>query len=196
MPSKSITIQGLQNPKIFIPLWEQQYQYGNKTIKDFYKNNIKNPFENKETLIQLFQWKNGITNISESKMKMVNLFLEKIETLESLQEEFSWETFETEFQPQKNGAIWKIFLLHLVDPKRFPIFDQHVYRSYYFFINGEIKEIPKSNKKKWDSYKNDYLNWFQNILKENQLSPRALDKAFFAYGKVLKYLKEIPKEII
>ena len=34
------------------------------------------------------------------------------------------------------SAVWKIFLLHIIKPSKFPVYDQHIHRAYNF-INGE-----------------------------------------------------------
>lgn len=46
------------------------------------------------------------------------------------------------------GMIWKIFTLHILNPDKYPIFDQHVYRAMVYLKTGVIKEIPKSNEEK------------------------------------------------
>ena len=43
------------------------YDYGN-TI---YTDNIKNGFDNYESFLNLFRWKNGIYNISKNKIKVI-----------------------------------------------------------------------------------------------------------------------------
>jgi len=36
------------------------------------------------------------------------------------------------------SAIWQIFLLHIIDPTNYPIFDQHVYRAHYYLEHRTI----------------------------------------------------------
>jgi len=191
--SNSIFIQGFQKPKQFVKTWSENYNYGNKSIKHFYDEYIGNPFENTTNLEKLFQWKNGTAPIAKNKQPLVDSFKSKIKLLQALQINFDWRKFETEFEPQNNGAIWKIFLLHLIDAERFPIFDQHVYRSFCFFQNGAIKKnLTTTENAKWNIYKNDYLPWFFKIKNNHDLITRDMDKAFFTYGKMLKGLHGLP----
>ena len=83
------------------------------------------------------------------------------------------------------------FLLHIIDPDKFPIFYQHVYRAYNFLVNRSIKEISDSNKAKLICY--DQYSKFFNKLKSESNDPRKIDKALWAFGKFLKtgYVKRI-----
>jgi len=161
-----------------------------------YTDNIQTVLKNKDSFIELFRWKNGYGDkISENKEKVVLGFWNKIGVMRELKIEFSWTLFQNEFEPQKNSNIWKIFLLHLIDPSTFPIFDQHVYRSYNFIKNGVIEEIPTKPKIRFEVYKLEYRDWFNNIQKEYKIEPKELDKSFFSFGKMLKGLKKYPIQI-
>jgi len=61
------------------------------------------------------------------------------------------------------GIIWKIFLLHIIDPKRYPIFDQHVYRAYDFLTKNKTIGILSSNKRKEDIYFSEYISFFNKL---------------------------------
>jgi hypothetical protein len=189
-----IRIQGLEDPKWFVDTWSSFYSYSNE---DKYNLHINTVLEKKESFIQLFQWKNGTGSvISQQKMKTVNGYLAKYDVLKQLRSEFSWTLFENEFQPNKSSTIWKIFLLHLIDPAEFPIYDQHVFRFYNFYRNGVIEEISTNPKIIYSTYKDDYKSWFNSFKKEYQLSPKKMDEAFFSFGQVLKRLMGLPLEIL
>ncbi len=189
-----IRIQGLQNPKQFVDIWSTFYSYSNE-IK--YNNYINSVLYKRESFIQLFQWKNGTGDvISRQKMKVVNGFLNKYEVLNQLKQNFSWELFEKEFQPTKSSTIWKIFLLHLIDPKEFPIYDQHVFRFYNFYTNGVIEEISNNRNVVFLSYKEDYKPWFNSFQNKYKLNHKKMDESFFSFGQVLKRLKGLPIEIL
>jgi len=189
----TIEIQGLDNINDFISKWSPQYSYSNE---DRYLNHIKTVLDNKESFIELFKWKNGTGDvIYVKKMNVVLGFWDKIDVLRELQMEFSWELFEKEFEPQKNSPIWKIFLLHLINPNKFPIFDQHVYRSFHFFETGMIEEIPSSSKRKYQIYKLEYRDWFNHIQQQNNIYPKEMDKSFFSFGQMLKRIMNYPIQI-
>lgn len=189
-----IQIYGLKNLNDFVREWSPIYSYPNE---EKYNNHISRVLETKESFIELFKWKNGTGDvISKKKLMGVMGYWEKIEILKSLQQNFDWEKFETEFEPQSNSTIWKLFLLHLINPNEFPIFDQHVYRSFMFIEKGIIEEIPLNSKKKYLIFKTEYLGWFNQLKKEFEESPKKMDESFFSFGRMLKGLKDYPFQII
>lgn len=195
-----INIKGLDNLNEFVEKWSPIYTYSNEGK---YDDNIANVLESKESFIELFKWKNGTGDrISKLKIKTVLEFWKKVDVLRELQssfrwdEEFNWELFEKEFQPHKNSPIWKIFLLHLVNHYKFPIFDQHVYRSFKFFKDGVIKELPSHPSNVYQLYKSVYKGWFNDLHNQDGIEPKRMDESFFAYGKMLKGLNKYPIEIL
>lgn len=131
------------NPKQFIEDWSNHYDYG---MEDYYSNNIDKGLDSYENFLLLFQWKNGMPKISKKKQVIVNGFWDNKSVLKTLRKNFSWELFETTFNPSSSSAIWKIFLLHIVDKNKFPIFDQHVYRFHKYYNESIIEEIPYRTK--------------------------------------------------
>ena len=191
--SYHISIEGLKDPKNFVLEWSELYNYGDDHK---YTNNIKNGLESDTSLTELFEWKNGTSeSISEMKMGRVNDFISKREILKKLKKNFKIEDFEQLINPQKGSVIWKIFLLHITQPDNYPIYDQHVYRSFKFFTTGEIKDISNRDKEKYDTYKNEYVDWFNKMKVKYDLNPRDMDKSFFMFGKTLKSLNSKPIKI-
>ena len=196
--SYNINIGGFENPVEFITKWSPLYSYPNE--HKYHK--IYNVLEDKESFTELFKWKNGTGDkISQKKMGVVLGFWEKIDVLRELSNSFrfdkyfDWELFENEFQPNKNSPIWTIFLLHLINKYEFPIFDQHVYRSYNFFKNGVIGELPSSSKKVYQIYKTEYKVWFNEIHENYDIVPKEMDESLFTFGRMLKGLKGYPIDI-
>lgn len=188
-----ITIEGLKDPKKFVREWSAIYDYKDEHK---YTNNIKTGLDNDIALMKLFEWKNGTGDkIHDGKMKRVNDFKSKREELKQLKKNFSLEKFEELIEPNKGSVIWKIFLLHIVKPERYPIYDQHVYRSFRFFTKGAIEERPKKDKDYYETYKNEYVDWFNALKEKYGLNPREMDKSFFMYGRTLKLLNSKPIEI-
>lgn len=181
------------NPKQFIDDWSKHYDYG---MEDYYSKNIDTGLDNFESFLSLFEWKNGMPNISKKKLELVNDFWSNIEVLRKLRKNFSWKLFESTFEPSKSSAIWKIFLLHIINKNHFPIFDQHVYRFHKCLDESTIEEIPNSNKKKYEYYKNTYLIWFNYRKEFDSLNPKKMDEAFFKFGQILKPLKDLPFHLI
>lgn len=188
-----ISIDSFENPVQFVQDWSEHYTY---SLEDKYNDHINECLSNKESFLELFKWKNGTGDrISDDKMKVVLSFWDKIEILQKLRTDFNWSLFEREFEPYKNSTIWKIFLLHLVDVNQFPIFDQHVFRTYYFFKKGKIEELPISSEKVYEIYKYGYLMWFHEIQMKYNLPLKKMDESFFSFGRMLKGLKDYPIKI-
>ena len=187
--SFEIRIQGFTNPKEFVEKWSSLYTYGNE---EKYHRNIDSVLESKHSFLELFKWKNGTGNtISKSKSLTVEGFWTRKDLLIELRNNFSWDLFESEFKPIKTHNIWKLFLLHLVKPDYFPIYDQHVYRFYHFHKTGKIEEIPTNHKERYLGYKDDYLYWFNSIKKSYDLNAKKMDESFFSYGQCLKNIKNL-----
>lgn len=184
--SFEIRITGFTNPTKFVEKWSSIYSYGNEGK---YENHIRTVLDDKDSFLELFRWKNGTGNkIAKNKLKAVERFWNNRNVLLELRDDFNWELFEKEFTPSKTSNIWKLFLLHLINPNYFPIFDQHVYRFYHFHIHGTIKEIPLNHSERYYSYKNDYLNWFNQTKETYGLAPKKMDESFFSFGQFLKGL--------
>ncbi|MFI5138139.1 MAG: hypothetical protein ACHQIM_09940, partial [Sphingobacteriales bacterium] len=125
----SISIKGFDEPSDFVDTWSKRYLRSSNEPK--YGNNINHVLDNETCFTKLFEWKNGTGDtIYEPKLNVVKGFYNEVAVLKNLQADFSWEVFETIFEPIKSATIWKIFLLHLINPEEFPIYDQHVFRFY------------------------------------------------------------------
>jgi hypothetical protein len=161
--------------KDFIEFWARRYSY---SMDGLYEENINQPL-NENRVIELYRWKNG-TDLSEKKSDLVKRVyipelnhLPKIETVEQGKEYLL---------RLNRGQIWDFFWLHCLNPKLFPIFDQHTYRAMAEMDGLAVPEIPYSKAKKIDAYFSHYIPFISKIGGDM----RRTDKALFAYGKELK----------
>jgi hypothetical protein len=140
-------------------------------------------------------WKIGDrfwTNNQES----VNEYWSMRHDLICLQRDFSWEYFEKGFEPQKGSCIWKLYVLHIILPDRFPIFDQHVYRTYNFTYFGGIKELTKKPAEQYREYREGYLPWFENkVIPHCNYTVKQIDEGLFVFGKALQKIHARPHQI-
>jgi len=167
------------NLKSFIKFWAKLYDYDNNTYKEYIHKKI-----NSENLNRLFQWKNGKDGkFSDSQI----IFLKKIRIgeLNKLRNN-SFENIEKKLEYITTGIIWKIFLMHILNPNEIPIFDRHVYRAYSFIKFGKITELPTYNKTKYKEFKEGYRKFFTELKQETNLHHKTIDDALWAYGKFLK----------
>jgi hypothetical protein len=85
------------------------------------------------------------------------------------------------------GPIIRIFLLHICKPKEYALFDQHVFRAFYYFKTGEIDKglVTDSKAKKFYF---EYCLFFTDLCEEfkGKYKPKEIDSALMVYGKDLK----------
>ncbi len=191
----AIKIEGTYNPKEFIEKWSRTYSY---KLEPKYNDNIKVGFDSDISLLELMRWKNGTgDNIAKNKSVLVDYFIGERESLKTLKNNFDLTEFEKKFKPDKSSSIWTIFILHIMNPDKYPIFDQHVYRSFNFFQTGDIKELPSEKYKEiYRIYKEEYSPWFNELKEEYELEPREIDKSLLSFGQVLKKVKGFPLTIL
>jgi len=166
------------NRSDFIDFWKKEYSYFNE---DLYNDNIGQKL-NKERILSLYKWKNGHSKISQRKLQSIErVYLERLEDSTKVTNMKEGEEYLNKLD---GGAIWDIFWLHCLNPKLFPIFDQHTYRSMKKIIDGKPSEIPNNRLKKIDIYFKNYIPFFKSL--SSSSSTRDVDKALFAYGRFLK----------
>ena len=177
----------------FISYWSRIYDY---PLESLYNERIfKEKFE-KEDLHQLFIWKNGMKLSAGKQKSFEDKILSKLEIINELK---SKEIIELEeFQRHFNNlsAVWKIFLLHIIRPNKFPIYDQHINRAFNYIHGLDFQNISANsmtNKSKEEFYFNTYLGFIESL---NDINLKALDEAFFAFGQFINtktYIQMINK---
>jgi len=167
---------------LFIDFWSRLYTFRNESI--YSKTIIKVVLEIQD-IQNLFEWKNGM-RLSDLKQKSLNdKIISKLELINYLKskDEFELDLFNYEFKSL--SAVWKIFLLHIIKPKKFPIYDQHIHRTFLFIHKKEFSDLSNAsinNKQKGSFYFNEYLPFiYDNEIKDL----KKLDEAFFAFGQFL-----------
>lgn len=173
----------------FISSWSKLYTDSKDQL--FYNKNI-DKLLTPDSLLELYVWKNG-TKLSLLKQKSfddkIASKLTIINKWKGNNKEVSFDEIVDEFRIV--STIWLVFLAHIIDPILYPIYDQHVYRAYYFLKHKKIKEIP-NEARKLTSYKEEYLPFYNGI--KNQVNNlKELDEALWSFGK---FLKQTPRAII
>ncbi len=72
--------------------------------------------------------------------------------------------------------------LHIMHPKKHPIFDRNVYRAMAYLRSGTIKEIPSKNIDKQRIYIEEYIPFYNEF---RDYEDRKVDQALFSFGKNL-----------
>lgn len=170
--------RNLTTPRRFVAFWEQIYRYPDEAS---YTENIGHPLTAKRVR-QLYKWKNG-TKLSELKAASVDQnFVARIDELGSLPIETPPEEFLNRFSG--GGAIWRIYWLHLWQPRKYPIYDQHVHRAMTLIEDGQASEIPAYDPGKIRTYLERFVPFFHDRFRD--LDQRRVDRALWACGKYMK----------
>ncbi len=167
----------------FVNYWSVFYHYNdidryllNINVKKFTSNNLK----------ELFQWKNGMTlQGSGGKERSLQVkILNRIKTINEYKntKKIDLDKFNKDFSDVT--AVWRIFLLHIIQPKNYPMYDQHVHRTYNFLHGTDWSKINNKmpNNTKLDFYFKNYLPFVKELKFKD---PKALDEAFFAFGQFI-----------
>jgi hypothetical protein len=165
---------------LFIDFWSKLYTY---PLAGTYDDIIHKTEYNDNDIQSLFIWKNGMI-LSEGKQKALdNKIKSKIKLINfyKYQEVIDVNGFMRDFNDV--SAVWKIFLLHTIKPVQFPIYDQHIHRTYNYIHKLDYSNISASaitDKEKELFYFNTYLKFIRTLRNPNL---KKLDEAFFAFGQ-------------
>ncbi|NQX56870.1 hypothetical protein HQN86_24850 [Pedobacter panaciterrae] len=181
--------------KSFIEYWRTYYTYNPDKEEKYYLNPIAKEKLELEDLQLLFEWKNGsiLSGLKQISFdNKVGNFLNEINELKA--KGITSVEDVRKITPKLSSAIWLIFLTHIIDGEKFPIYDMHVYRAHNYLVNKTIQEIPLNDKKKLFHYEN-YLTYF-NDLKPQIENHKHWDEAMWGFGKYLSRFKNLSNEEI
>jgi hypothetical protein len=165
------------SPENFIRFWANLYI---DKHEEYYNNNIGKKLT-PESVRQLFLWKNS-GDLSNRKKKSLEInFVTRLDEVNDLSKETPPKEFLNKFA--RGGVIWRIFFLHIWQPRKYPIYDQHVHRAMTFLHDGEKKEIPSKNREKIATYLSDYISFHAQFQDDGN---RSVDKALWTFGRFLK----------
>lgn len=189
LPQHAYVLQNKQaaNWSEFVNFWEKAFNYSstNESYEMYVLNRPELFIFDEHQIQMLYKWKNntGETLSSKKNASLERNILAHLPIVQQLTHTWDNEVFDNSFG--KISTIWQIFLMHIIQPNRFPIFDQHVYRAYSLLKNGSANELKGTIKRQLALYR-DYQSFFDEIQYTSKLSPRSIDKAFWAFGKFIK----------
>ncbi len=129
-------------------------------------------------LLEITLWKNG-TPLSPNKAKSISQYSLPAEQIASNTNTKAIAAYLN----RSGGAIWRIFFLHLQNPSKYPIYDQHVHRAMAVVRGLPQREIPTGNAAKVTTYLQEYLPFFSQFAGQPS---RRVDRALWAFGKFMK----------
>ena len=164
----------------FISFWSRLYAYDNAALYD----KIHHKVLSEKDIKDLYQWKNGM-KLSEAKEQSLNTkIIKKIKIINSLRAttEIDLDYFLKEFK--EVSVVWKVFLLHIIRPNRYPIYDQHIHRAHRF-MNNEASDGIKASMNESVKLK-FYFEEYYPFVKESKIKDlKKMDEAFFAFGQFI-----------
>lgn len=167
----------------FVEFWDRVYEFPDT---DVYEEEIGKPLT-PERVRRLFLWKNGGKLPERTRASVEANFVQRIDEAKALPTATGAREFLERFD--EGGAIFRIFWLHLWQPERHPMLDQHVYRAMSFIRTGGPGEIPSYDPKKIELYVEEYRPFLTRHF--DGLDPRKVDRALWAFGKAIKALDAV-----
>lgn len=176
----------------FLNFWSQFYDDSQDIDKKLYYPYIDDKGLLKGgSLKNLWRWKMQVHFKNENSQRALMLMEKDKKTILNYRK--SNPSFNTLYNFSKkifkNGIVYSIFLMHICRPEEYPIFDQHVFRSFVFITKKEIVDKPEKIE--------DYLKYRKFVLfvhKKHKIDLRKIDKGLMAFGqflvnpsKILKY---------
>ena len=165
-----VPVMATADRRTFVDFWARFYRYPKE---EQYSENVGKSLTARRVLV-LFEWKNG-RPLSRAKKATVKGFLSDARLPSRVDDESL-----RRYLLRPGGPIWRIFWLHLQQPDRFPIFDQHVYRAMARVTGHNPREVPARPAAKIEAYLNDYLPFWRGF---RDFDPRRVDRALWTYGK-------------
>ena len=183
-----LSVKQAKSVEEFVEHWRAYYQYGDS---ERYSSNIKAREFTPMNLRELYRWKNGMTlkgsgGKEKSLQKKITSKTRKINQFK-LAKRVDLDAFNKEFA--NISAVWRIFLLHIIKPRVYPMYDQHVHRAYLFINDKDWSNIHNkiSNEKKLQFYFEHYYPFIKQL---NYSNLKALDEALFAFGQYLNIRRQ------
>lgn len=201
---KQFSQYDLTKTREFVNFWEKYYKYKIKTFDeteeiDYIVELNVNQNLTEENIRRLLRWKDP-TRLTHVKKSDPNKNLENPKVMKVLSNIDAINNFradkitEDEFLLIANdifpqGPIYRIFLLHICKPHKYPIADQHVFRAYSYQKGCSLEES-------WEKYLS-YKSYFFEIAdackikkheesKEYVAELKRIDNALMSFGQFLK----------
>lgn len=168
----------------FVNYWRRLYFYGDDSK---YIENINVDVFEEAHVVNLFEWKNGMTlKGSGGKEKSLNdKILKRLPRINEYKKYASIDIDGFNLDFKEVSAVWRIFLLHIIKPDAYPIYDQNIHRAYNYIFDIDWQTISNtiSDKSKIDFYFNTYLKYVESLGIQDL---KAWDEALFGLGQFLK----------
>jgi hypothetical protein len=167
--------------KEFVTFWKKLYHY---PLESLYNDSINKTQFDINDIQNLYIWKNGMALSEKKQLSLNNKIISKLEIINSYKSNSNWTVVDFQKNFKDLTAVWKIFLLHIIKPEFYPIYDQHIHRTYNFINNIQHANISNtiSNAEKEKFYFDTYLNFIHS---KKGIKLKDIDEAFFSFGQFI-----------
>lgn len=178
------------NIKDFIDCWEKFYDEGRYPDKIYFDCISKNKWRIGD-LDKVFEWKNG-SKLSERKLEILQKVYKNLDKINAFRDKNS--PTERDFHDFyrniscniiSSGLVWRIFLIHISHPDKYPMIDKFNFIAYEFLKNNNLL------KKADDILRREQLQAYQRFtdffikINKSVNNYRKVDKALMAFGQFL-----------
>lgn len=169
----------------FVSFWTRLYEPHNEEL---YTQNIHQNKLSAEQLGQLFLWKNGMALSVAQQASLQDKIIPYLDFISKQKKAKSLDKaqFDDLFKPV--STIWRLFLLHIIRPEEYPVFDMHTYRAYRYISGHRNKDLTKYSVVKEPTYHERYVPLYNEMLATiTKANRKELDQAMWAFGKFLSH---------
>ena len=180
--------------KKFIEFWIQLYDHNSPWETNYEKHlKVGKPFTHKD-ILQLFEWENqaGLGRIRAEAIKdKIYPHLEYINDMK-FEDLINLDEFHSKFETVQ--AVSRTFLLHIMKPEVYPLYDQNIHVAYNFIhgIDSDIYPFPKRPEDKIKFYFRKLIPFIESV--RGSLSLKKIDEALNSYGQMIKKNPKIKHE--
>ena len=132
------------NWREFINFWKKYYYDPKNQDKNIYFSHLRKKVFKPEDVICLLKWKLQNTYRFHAKRyeELANKYINQINNFKK-NRKIGFNNFLSEVAEKFSKQLpIKIFILHICQPDKFPIIDQHTYRSFIFLTENKIIKGP------------------------------------------------------
>lgn len=189
-----LTKTACNSPKDLVDYWEQFYEDNKKRPDSEFLEHLKwrGGELTSNDLEYLFRWK--YRSVPSWDPRPVT---KRIRELNELRFKQGLHVIEFAKKFSKGGLVKRYFICHIMSPRKYPIWDQHVLKA-YLMISSRDDEIDRldqliRNEIEYESYRTSFNDWVAQVSTRTAGSTefppfRRLDRALFAMGRYSQIL--------
>ncbi len=175
----------------FINFWKEYYYDPQNQDKKYYFPHLRKRVFKSEDVICLLKWKLQNTYHFHSKRykELVNKYINQINNFKN-NKNINFNDFLTEVAEKFSKQLpIKIFILHICQPNKFPIIDQHTYRSFIFLTENKIIKGQIPYNADLDEYQK-FRKFIFKIQRKTDINLRHIDRGLMVFGSFLNNSKK------